>query len=162
MVVVDVSIMHRQANVLNHLAKELLKRANQWSLTGQTTMPIDVAAAHAGFVLVAPFAMELALKALHAQQSNGLAHKTHDLVAILDSLPAGIEQLLENELTNERTKQFPEYADVGITARQVIGAWEDAFTEWRYLAEGPLPTVDHTREGPLLTDAILNMSQPNP
>ena len=64
---------------------------------------------------------------------------------------------MEQCFYKERTIQYAEHQVVGITAVRVLTDWRHAFEEWRYLAENPLPLVNHTREGALLTDAILKM-----
>ena len=155
---VDSSVMTEQSERLNELAKLLVSFANEWSKgNGLGKAPSDVSSAVIGFMLAAPFALELALKALHAKHFNDEVPTIHDLVDIMNCLDCGTLKRMEEFLSEERIVQYPKYQDARISAVRVLTDWRNAFVQWRYLGEKPLPLVNHTREGPLLTDAILKM-----
>ena len=160
MVTVDTSVMAEQAERLNELAKVLMSQASEWSEREGLGKPSsDVSSAVIGFMLAAPFALELALKALHARHFNSKAPKIHDLVSIMNCLDSETRKDMEQCFSKERIAQHPKLRGVEITAVKVLTDWRYAFEEWRYLGEKKksLPNVNHTREGPLLTDAILKM-----
>ena len=158
MVSVDTSVMAEQSERLNELTKVLMSHASEWSKKkGLGKPPSDVSSAVIGFMLAAPFALELALKALYAKHFNNKVPAIHDLMCIMKCLDSGTRKLMEQSFAQERAVRYPEYQDAEITAVRVLTDWRHAFEEWRYLGEGPPPTVHHTREGPLLTDAILKM-----
>ena len=130
MVNVDAVAMGEHADRLNRLAEYLMKQASDWSNKGEPNPPPAVSAAVLGFMLTAPFALELALKALHAQHANGQVPKTHDLVVIMTSLNGTTIKSIEERLTNIRATKYPEHKNSTITAAQVITDWRLSPEMW--------------------------------
>lgn len=157
---IDVPTMINHASALNHLAKELIDRTSKWSVSsGLGSPPTGVSGAILGAIIVAPFSLELAIKALYIQRSNKVPRKSHNLVLLFMDLDCAITKLVEQRFSAMRVSRYPEHKYNCITINQVITDWRDSFEKWRYLAEGPLPVVKQLREGPILTDAILEIAR---
>ena len=159
---VDEAIVSAHAMTLNSLAKKLIKQASDWSVGGDADPPPQAASEGAlGFMLLAPFALELAIKALLASQNHGQVPGHHHLLQLFNTLGSNLIVDIEKSFASERQAQYPQHQNQGIMAEIVVTDWNDAFVQWRYLGEQLPAVVSHVREGPLLTDAILQMLSQN-
>ena len=112
-----------------------------------------------GSMIIAPFAMELALKSIHLQQCPDAKFRGHDLLKILRGLPSGVAEEIERRFRQNRDRDLPQCRDEQTTARQIVKDWKDGFIRWRYLADyGSPPRIPYLQEGPILTEAILEIS----
>ena len=162
----DITTMLGQANGVNVIVKELVRRANDF-LRRADDEETEPSSAEAGPMLsamiLAPFALELALKAVYFKQSGKrklMTHHLSKLMKMVDELPGEMMGEIEHRFSRLCRARLSYFDKEPITAKQLLATWGDAFTKWRYLHEAPLSDIHYMEEAPILVDAIIAVSMP--
>ena len=92
----------------------------------------------APFVVNSAFSIELYLKALG--QAHGETMRGHDLIELLDKLPAAAHQAIDDVLPMCIAERGPAGA---VDFRTCVGELKNAFVDWRYLHEKTHTDVIH-------------------